>query len=261
MENLNKLTWSSLIIEAIVLLLIQNSIAMFEQDIMPGISDVVQLLMPILWISFSIQVLSAILFVAGRAQSGRICAWIGGLMMLPLGYIYIEGARYTFYNIKYSAFTGGTVSGPMLNSFPFKPSVTSFSTGGGLAAGGMAIFLFGSFSSLGAMLLILGVVSMARASRMQKKNFAEFYPDSLRVTPGVHCPTILLPYANIQCVTPDRNHNPSKLILQVRTPILKSKDEQSITIPIALLMLEEPAQQDFAIELLANLPGNIKTEL
>jgi len=180
----------------------------------------------------------ALFLIVRRAPFALPVAFIGGLLTIPLGFVYLLGSLLTYYRIKYADFAeapaGYAGARYIFPSFILK-KMRIFA--GASFAVFVALLLLDSFN-LSVSFLALTLVGLYCTLRAGKNHALALYDDSLTLTPGLLAPKLLLPYSNITLATLRENET---IQFEVNTP----GGSRSLIWP---LLTVDPTQRRQAVE-------------
>jgi len=139
----------------------------------------------------------ALVLMVYRAPFALPLAFIGGLLTIPIGFVYMLGSLLTYYRIKYADFAaapaGDAGARHIFPSFTLKKMQVF--AGANFAAFAL-LLLLGSFN-IAVTFLALTLVGLYCTLRAGRNHALVLYNDSLTLTPGLLSPKLLLPYSHI----------------------------------------------------------------
>jgi hypothetical protein len=157
----------------------------------------------------------ALVLMVYRAPFALPLAFIGGLLTIPVGFVYLLGSLLTHYQIRYADFVVAPEGhAGAYHIFPaFAVKRMRILTSASFIAFGM-LFIMQNLQ-MAASFLALALVGLYSVLRAGKNHALALYNEGLTLTPGVLAPTLMLPYSNITLAT---LHENDVIQFEVSTP-------------------------------------------
>lgn len=155
-------------------------------------------LLPIIRAALILQGVSIILLWAGF-PGAILLAYAGGLVMIPVGLIFIEGCLVTHQRGRYK-WLNADLPGP--DDYGLTYSNTSPENnphvGLGVVLTGVLFYMLGVTSAIGTFLVVIGIILAARGKRLQSRPVLGLYDDFFVVTPNIWADAYSIPYGSVR---------------------------------------------------------------
>ena len=157
----------------------------------------------------------ALFLIAFRLPLALPLAFIGGLLTVPVGFVYLLGSLLTHYRMKYIDFPQAPASyAGARHIFPAFVSKKEQTLAGASFVVFAVLLLMGNLN-MSATFFALAVISLYCSFRAGKNHALALYDDGLALAPGLLSPTLLLPYSSITLAILHQNET---IQFEINTP-------------------------------------------